>query len=81
MAKLLFDCATKISSADALLQALSSWWSETDARRIAATITGHLEHINSAEWRAKTSPEPDFINRMIARGEEVVRTAAFKQKG
>lgn len=80
MAKLLFDCATEISAADALPKALSTWWSETDARRIAATITGHLERINSAEWRAKTAPEPDFIDRMIARGEEVVRAAGVKPR-
>lgn len=81
MAKLLFDCATEISAADALPKALSSWWSETDARRIAATIAGHLDRINSAEWRAKTAPEPDFINRMIARGEGIVREAAVKLRG
>lgn len=80
MAKLLFDCATEVSAADALPKALSSWWSETDARRIAATIAGHLDRINSAEWRAKTSPEPDFINRMIARGEAIVREAAIRPK-
>jgi hypothetical protein len=81
MAKLLFDCATEISAADALPKALSSWWSETDARRIAATIAGHLDRINSAEWRAKTAPEPDFINHMIARGEAIVREAAVKPRG
>lgn len=81
MAKLLFDCATEISADDALPKALSSWWSETDARRIAATIAGHLDRINSAEWRAKTAPEPDFINRMIARGEAIVREAAVKPRG
>ena len=80
MAKLLFDCATEISAADALPKALSSWWSETDARRIAVTIKGHLERINLAEWRAKTSPEPDFIGRLIARGEEIVREAAVKPR-
>tara|TARA_B100001105_G_scaffold172240_1_gene138715 strand:+ start:8910 stop:10025 length:1116 start_codon:yes stop_codon:yes gene_type:complete len=81
MAKLLFDCATEISAADALPKALSSWWSKTDARRIAATIAGHLDRINSAEWRAKTAPVPDFINHMIARGEAIVREAAVKPRG
>lgn len=80
MAKLLFDCTTNLSAADALPAALASWWSETDARRIAATITGHLERIDSAEWRAKTSPDPNFIDRMIGRGEQIVRDAAVRPR-
>ncbi len=81
MAKLLFDCATELSAADALPQALSSWWPETDARRIASTIDQHLERINAPEWRAKTSPRPDFINRMIEQGEQIVRATMVKPKG
>jgi len=81
MAKLLFDCATELSAADALPQALSSWWPETDARWIASTIDQHLERINAPEWRAKTSPRPDFINRMIEQGEQIVRAAMVKPKG
>lgn len=81
MAKLLFDCATDLSAADVLPTALASWWSATDARLIAATITGHLERIKSAEWRAKTSPEQDFIDRMIGRGEQIVRAAVVRPRG
>jgi hypothetical protein len=81
VAKLLFDCATVTSAAHALPKALSTWWSETDAGRIAASITGHLERINSADFRSKTSPEPDLIARMIAHGEAFVRAAPGKPAG
>lgn len=81
MAKLLFDCATELSAPDALPQALSSWWPKADARRIASTIDQHLERISAPEWRAKTSPRPDFINRMIEQGEQFVRATMVKPKG
>lgn len=79
MAKLLFECSTEVSSADVLSQGLSSWWPETDARRIAAIITGHVERIMSADWNAKTPAEPDSISRAIARGEAVIRAAGAGQ--
>jgi hypothetical protein len=78
MAKLLFDCATDRSGADALPKALAAWWSMADAERIAATIAGHLERINSPDWRAKTSHDPGFIEDLIGRGEQVVRSVVVR---
>jgi hypothetical protein len=79
MAKLLFGFDENAVDADTLWVELSQWWTPTDAKRIVDAIFEHIDHIQSPEWSAKKAPYPDFINRMIALGEQRVRARSVEQ--
>lgn len=76
MAKLLFGFTENANDADALLTALSRWWPHGEAKLIVDAIYRHIDRIQSPEWSAKKAPYPDFINSMIAQGEQRVRDSA-----
>jgi len=74
IARLLFEFGTDRSAPDALPAALSQWWSRSDASRIASTMFGHIERCRKPDWRPKSAADPSFIDDLIARGEDLVRS-------
>ena len=76
MARLVFEFTKGAAGEEAHLTALSKWWPIADAKRIIDAIFEHVERMASPEWRAKKAPYPDFIDRMIALGEQRVRDSA-----
>ena len=81
IARLLFEFGTDRSAPDALPNALSRWWSRSDAERIAGAMFGHLERIQSPDWKAKTAPGPGFIDELVKKGEDLVRSVAPGRRG
>lgn len=73
MARLAFKFGPSRSASAGLSSALSEWWPAEDADRITDGIFNHLDRINSSQWKVKTSPAPDFINRLIMDGEQFIR--------
>jgi hypothetical protein len=73
MARLAFKFGPSRSASAGLLTALAEWWPVEDATRIADYIFDHLDRINSIQWKVKTSPNPGFIDRLIAAGEKFIR--------
>jgi len=73
MARLAFKFGPSRSASAGLVSALSEWWPVEEAHKITDCIFDHLDRINSSQWRAKTSPAPDFINRLIGAGEHFIR--------
>lgn len=73
MARLAFKFGPSRSASAGLSSALSEWWPVEDADRITNRIFDHLDRINSSQWKAKTSPAPDFIDRLIRAGEQFIR--------
>jgi len=75
IAKLLFDLGADQSRDEALPEALSQWWSISDAQRIVTAMHDHLYHIKSPQWKAKLAPRRDFIRELIRGGEDRLRGA------
>ncbi|CUJ75449.1 Uncharacterised protein [Achromobacter xylosoxidans] len=72
-ARLLFVYDADQSMQDMLPAALSPWWGASDATTIAAAVSESLEHVRSPAWEMKQGGDPNFIDALIARGEQLVR--------
>ncbi len=75
IAKMMIELSTDLSASSPLAAELSQWWSPSDAKQIASAMFSHIERIQSPDWKAKTSPRPDFIGELIREGERRVREA------
>lgn len=73
MARLAFKFGSSGSASAGLSSALSEWWPVEEAKKITDCIFDHLDRINSSQWKAKTSPAPNFINQLITAGEQFIR--------
>lgn len=54
---------------------LAQWWGRHDAQRIANEVMVQLERIHSDAHLPKTSDDPEYIPKLISRGERLVMEA------
>ncbi|TRX75406.1 hypothetical protein [Pseudomonas mangiferae] len=71
MATLLAEIGTQGASC-AVMARLSQWWAPKEAELIAQVLMEQVERIYSEHHVPKTSDDPDFIPKMIAKGERAI---------
>lgn len=72
MATLLAEIGTQGASRAVMVRGLSQWWAPKEVELIAQVLMEQVERINSEHHVPKTSDDPDFIPKMIAKGERAV---------
>jgi hypothetical protein len=72
MAKLLSRIGIQGASLSIIVQGLSQWWSLKEAEQIAQALLVQVDRVNSKDHVPKTSDDPDFIQKMISKGERAV---------
>lgn len=72
MAALLAEIGTQGASRAVMARGLSQWWAPKEAELIAQVLMEQVERIYSEHHVPKTSDDPDFIPKMIAKGERAI---------
>jgi len=75
MAKLLAGIGTQGVNPSMMVEALSQWWAPKEAEAIAQALLAQVERISSVNHSPKVSDDPDFIQKMIFKGESAVIAA------
>ncbi len=58
-----------------MVEGLSQWWAPKEAEAIAQALLAQVERISSVNHSPKVSDDPDFIQKMISKGESAVIAA------
>lgn len=72
MAKLLARIGIQGANLSIMAEGLSQWWRPKDAELIAQALMGQIGRVNSEHHVPKTSDDPDFIQKMISKGERAI---------
>lgn len=72
MAKLLAGIGIQGVSPSMMVECLSQWWALKEAEVIAQALLAQVERISSANHIPKVCDDPDFIQKMISKGESTL---------